>query len=369
MSKLIGSILLMLGTCVGVAVLALPIVTAGEPFYVTFFLVGECWLLMSLGAWSLFAVTKGQPVSANLLSLSSTYLGKTVRLITWAVYLLLLYALICAYLAGSSDIVQAALSRWHCPRWLATLIATVILGGIVYRGMCWVDWSNRFLMLTKLALLIALLSVIAPHMPLSTVIATKPYWPSFSHVMVIVTSLGFAIIVPSLRTYLNDDRKQLAWALFVGSFLPLLLYLVWIGAVQTVIPWYGAHGLRAMDGTAHTTTDIMNALAMVTQLAWLRPVAVVFVSLCALTAFLSVSVCLVDFLADGMPRLATSKRRWALITLTYVPPMLIVLCDPTLFVRALSWAGYCCLYILILLPVAMWVVSRWHQGERGASAQ
>ncbi len=359
MSKLIGSILLMLGTCVGVAVLALPIVTAGEPFYVTVFLVGESWLLMSLGAWALFAVTKDQPLSANLLSLSSTYLGKTVRLITWVVYLLLLYALICAYLAGSSDIVQSALSRWHCPRWLATVIATLILGGIVYRGMAWVDWSNRFLMLTKLALLVALLAVIAPHTFHSSILAVKPYWPSFSHLMVIITSLGFAIIIPSLRRYLNDDRKQLAWALAVGSFLPLVIYLVWIGAVQSVVPWYGDHGLRAMDGTAHTTTAMMTALARVTEVSWLRPVAVAFVSLSALTAFLSVSVCLVDFLADGIPSFAGENRRWALIGLTYIPPMLIVLCDPSLFVAALSWAGYFCLYILILLPIGMWVTSRW----------
>ncbi len=362
MSRLIGSILLMLGTCVGAAMLALPIVTAGQPMPIVFLMLFGCWILMSLGAWALFASTKNQPLSANLLSLSAS-LGKPVRLITWFAYLLLLYALICAYLSGSSDLVQAGLRSWHwpCPRWLATLIATVCLSALVYRGITWVDWTNRFLMGAKLLLVFGLLTVIAPHVGATHLAKTQAHWPPFSVLMVIVTAFGFAVIVPSLRQYLNDDRRKLAWALGIGSTLPLLLYCVWISLVQASVPWSGSHGLLAMGSGSHATTQLMHALQVVTHMPWLHPVAVWFVSLCALTAFLSVSVCLIDFLADGIPALALPKRRLCLIALTYLPPMFVVLLKPGLFVIALSWAGYCCLYILILLPLAMWVFSKISQ--------
>ena len=51
----IGSIYLILGTCIAAGLLAAPIATAGNTYMFTLIMLFSAWLLMSIGAWLLFA--------------------------------------------------------------------------------------------------------------------------------------------------------------------------------------------------------------------------------------------------------------------------------------------------------------------------
>ena len=80
----------------------------------------------------------------------------------------------------------------------------------------------------------------------------------------------------------------------------------------------------------------------------------VFIAICALTSFLGVSVALMDFLADG---LGLQRKGWKglwLFLLTYVPPLCVVILAPQVFTIALTYAGIFSVYILIILPLALY---------------
>ncbi len=48
--------------------------------------------------------------------------------------------------------------------------------------------------------------------------------------------------------------------------------------------------------------------------------------------------------------------------LTFVPPLLIVVIDPNIFVKALSYAGIFCIVLLVVLPLSMVLCGRyWKQ--------
>ncbi|MGD9153047.1 MAG: aromatic amino acid transport family protein [Gammaproteobacteria bacterium] len=349
--KVIGGILMILGTSIGAGMLALPVASAQAGFISSAMLLILCWLGMTIGAFLILEVVLWLPENTNLISMVKLTLGKPGKIIAWLSYLMLLYTLLCAYISGNSDILQNILHALHLniPRWVATILAVVLLGGIVYRGVCSVDIVNRGLMTGKILIYLLLVLAIAPHInPMQLVVHHSRI--TIVTVMVMITSFGFAIIVPSLRTYFKSDVKQLKTVIFVGSLIPLIFYLVWVAIVQGVLP---VTLLKHLAVSAHTTTGLAKNLAVTVNSNLMGSLIHVFTSICALTSFLGVSLCLFDFLADGLQLSKRGLHGIIVSSITFVPPMLIILLFPGAFIRALSYAGIFVIIILMLFPAVM----------------
>ena len=358
MGKQFGAIYLILGTCVAAGLLGLPVVTAEHNFAMTTLMIISAWILMTAGAWCLLQVTLQMPSGANLITMSQKTLGNTVKIITWCVYLLLLYSLICAYLAASGDLLQHLMGDIHLniPRFLATIIAALILGGIVTHGIRSVDMVNRVLMTTKIIICMLLIGSVLPfaHLKNISLSVGNTQW-SNSAWLVIICAFGYAIILPSIRDYLGNNKKQLTRVVMIGSLIPMVLYFVWIGVIQGAL---SRHGLIAMNNSAHTNSLLMTSIAALTNHPLIKSLSVVFISICSITGFLGVSLCLVDFLADGINIAKQGKNKLILATLAFLPPTIIVIVDPAIFIRALAYAGICCVYVLIGLPIVMYISLR-----------
>lgn len=366
MFKQFGSIYLILGTCIAAGMLGLPVVTAQFHFTLTSIMLISSWLLMNVGAWCLLQVNMTMPAGANFISMSEATLGKTAKLITWFVYLMLLYSLICAYLSASGDLLQVLSHHihWMISRSGATILVTVILGSIVYQGIRSVDIANRFLLSTKFIICLLLIGSVLPFVHLSQLSAGN--WAFNGNAwLVIFTSFGYANILPSICDYLHNDRKKLTRVFIIGSIIPLILYFVWIAVIQGALARFGAHGLVAMNNSANTNSMLMNAISSLTQLTIVRSISVVFISICSITGFLSVSTSLMDVLTDGLRYEKRGKHRMLVATFAFLPPMLIVILYPEIFIRALAYAGACCLYVLVALPIAMFVKQKWCKKHPG----
>lgn len=361
MGKQFGAIYLILGTCVAAGLLGLPVVTAQHNFAITTLMIISAWILMTAGAWCLLHVTLQMPSGANLITMSQKTLGSTVKIITWCVYLLLLYSLICAYLAASGDLLQHLLSDIHLniPRFLATIVAAVILGSIVTHGIRSVDMVNRVLMSTKIIICTLLIGSVIPfaHLKNLSLSVGDADWNN-SAWLVIICAFGYAIILPSIRDYVGNDKKQLTRVVMIGSLIPMVLYFVWIAVIQGAL---SRHGLIAMNNSAHTNSLLMTNIATLTNHPLIKSVSVVFISICSITGFLGVSLCLVDFLADGIKIAKQGKNKLILAIFAFLPPTIIVIVDPAIFIHALAYAGICCLYILIGLPIVMYISIRRQQ--------
>jgi tyrosine-specific transport protein len=71
------------------------------------------------------------------------------------------------------------------------------------------------------------------------------------------------------------------------------------------------------------------------------------------TSFLSVSLSLSDFLADGFNVKKQGMGNGLIFGLTFVPPILFVFFFPGAFLMGLNFAGICCFILMILLPALM----------------
>ena len=95
--RLIGGILLIVGTSIGGGMLALPMAVAAGSYPHASFLFVSVWLLMMFSALFLLEVNLWFPDGANLISMARKTLGRSAEVITWLFYLLLLYTLLSAY--------------------------------------------------------------------------------------------------------------------------------------------------------------------------------------------------------------------------------------------------------------------------------
>lgn len=352
--RFIGGILLIVGTSIGGGMLALPMATAAGGFFHSLFLFIAVWLVTVVAAFFILEVNLALPNGTNLISMARRTLGPLGQITTWVFYLLLLYALLCAYTAGGGDLVQSLLSGYglHISEAFSSFIFVVLLGSVVFHGIKLVDFTNRGLMIVKLSLYVLLVLLISPHISMPY-LKQGTYTVLFSAVFVVVTSFGYAIIIPSLRTYFQSDVKQLRRVLGIGSLVPLICYILWDAAVQGSLPTSGPEGLQHIASSAHAVSALTKTLSVTAQSLWVGEMAHFFSYVCIATSFLGVSLCLTDFLADGFQMRKRGLSRWFIIVCTFAPPWLIVSLYPNAFIAALSYAGLFCVILLLLLPGLM----------------
>ncbi|MDX2346935.1 MAG: aromatic amino acid transport family protein [Legionella sp.] len=358
-SKVIGGILLIVGTSIGGGMLALPMANAAAGLAPSSIALVFCWLVMTIGAFLMLEVNLYVPSGKHMLSMAEKTLGKPGLIVTWVSYLLLLYALLSAYISGGSDVLQGVFSliHIHLTDWQSTCLFTVCFGAIVYGGIHQVDWANRVLMFGKLGIYLLLVILISPFIQLDYWARSEPAAIP-NTLMILITSFCFAIIVPNLREYFNHNLKQLKSVILIGSLIPLFCYFAWDAVIMGTLPADGPNGLMSLTHNPHPTTSLANQLAYAVHNTVIDRFFRTFTSICMLTAFLGVALCLMSFLADGLNFNRRGKEGVALALLTFLPPMLLVLFFPGVYLNALRYAGMLCVVLLVILPALMALVGR-----------
>lgn len=353
-TKLFGGILLVIGTAIGAGMLALPIANSQTGFLYSSILLFICWFIMTSSALLILEINLWLDTNSNIISMAKTTLGPIGQIIAWVSYLVLLYALLSAYMAGGADFLDHLLAalKINIPNWSATILFTAVLSVIVYQGIRSVDYVNRGLMITKFSTLVVLLLLIIPLVS-SRHLAEGNIKYFTTSTTVAITSFGFANIIPSLRAYFHSDAVKLRKAILIGSCVPLFCYILWDLAIMGTIPRSGDNGLISMAQSGRSTSEFVTALSHILQKDSITTFARIFTSICLATSFLGVALSMTDFLADG---LQVKKEGWAnfgIYLLTFIPPLIIVLFYPGIFIKALSYAGIDCMLLLVILPVLM----------------
>ena len=348
----IGGILLVAGTTVGAGMLALPVMSSFVGFFPSLVIFILCWLVMLATAFFFldanFAV-EGEP---NLISMVHKTLGGWGKAVSWVVYLLLLYSLTAAYISASGPLFSSAIETitgWEMPTWLAPFSLPIIFGGFVYLGTLGVDVINRFLMLGLGVSYLLLVGFLPEHIE-GQLLMHVDWNPTLWVVPVVITSFGYHIIIPSLTTYMNHDRRKLRWTLFIGSLLPFVIYILWQVLILGIVPITGKMSLvEAWKEGASATAPLTQILTN----KWIKVGAHFFSFFAIVTSFLGVTLSLSDFLTDGFKIKKSWEGRLIACLLTFIPPLIFALTYQRGFIVALEYAGAFVAILLIFLPAMM----------------
>jgi tyrosine-specific transport protein len=363
--RLIGGVLLVAGTTIGAGMLALPIVTGFAGFWPSMLLFIVYWLYMTFTAFLMLEINLWMEEHTNLITMAKRTLGRGGQILSWIIYLFLLYTLTTAYLAGGGPIFIEAIETftgWQFPAWVNPFPLLIIFGFFVYQGTHSVDFVNRLLMLGLAISYVLIVVFLFPHIQASLLMHTN--WTAiWMAVSIVSTSFGFHIIIPTLTDYLHRNIKQLKLVLIIGSLIPLFVYISWELLTLGIIPLQGASGLtegyqKGLDGATLLSTYLgNNELSLLARL---------FSLFAIVTSFLGVSLSLRDFLADGLRIQKTQKGRLILYLLTFIPPLAITLIDPRAFLNALEYAGaFGVMTLLGLFPILMVWRGRYVQRRTG----
>lgn len=355
-SKIVGGVLLVVGTTIGAGMLALPIATAQLGFWGSILLLVGSWLVMTTCAFLFLEVTLWLPPNTNLISMAGATLGKSGQAIAWMVYLLLLYSILSAYIAGGGDLFHFLLSSVgiKLSSTVAAVLFTLFLGSVVYLGIRFVDYVNRGLMFGKMGSLVLLVLLIMPFVTMTNLDSGE-----FKHIVaptsITVTIVAFtcAMIIPSLRTYFGEDIKSLRKVIFLGTLIPLVCYIAWDMVIMGVIPLHGSPSLNKIMHSSSSNSDLVVALTTLLQKDSVTMLAKFFTSICMATSFLSISLCLSDFLSDGLSVAKKGKGNLLVFGATFIPPLILVSYFPNAFLKGISYAGLCCFVLMMLFPPLM----------------
>ena len=86
-SKLVGGVLLIVGTSIGGGMLALPVSTAAAGITNAIIFLFLCWLIMTTGALLILEVNLRLPAGSNMVSMAKSTLGLPGQIIAWITYL------------------------------------------------------------------------------------------------------------------------------------------------------------------------------------------------------------------------------------------------------------------------------------------
>lgn len=365
MQKIIGSILIVAGTTIGAGMLAMPIISANVGFSFIALVLIFIWFTMFYTATLLVDVYKYNSYNDGLNTLTLKYLGKPGAIVTAFCMLVLMYALVSAYITGGGEILRSnlelLLGEKLSPQ-LSAVLFSILFGGIIAFGTRLVDISTKIVFTIKLLFLCIVIGLLLPTIE----IAYLKYLPSNSipvlaSIPVIFTGFGFSVVIPSLVKYLEGNIKQLKLVFFIGSSLPLLLYLIWeltiLGNIESSIfnsiltENAGLEGLLKAIRAVHNSDIIKISFT-------------IFAAAALLTSFWGVALALFDYIKDLGKSKAHIKNPFSALLLTFIPPLLFALFYPEGFVIALGYASIPLVILALVIPMLLLQKATKQAGEK-----
>ncbi len=360
-STFIGAVLIAAGTSVGAGMLALPILTGLAGFWPAIFIYAACWIVMTYSSFLLLEVNLIMGHEANLMTLAKETLGTAGKIIAFITYIFLFYSVSVAYLAVSGSLINNLLSAiFQLPfsNWVGIILSLLIYVPALYSGTRALTNTNSLLTIGVVVSYV-LLIVFGTHYIDTRLLARYDWSYIWMGIPVIATSFTFQNVIPSLTTYLKRDLPSLKWVIILGGLIPLAVYIIWQWFVLGILQVEGPVGIRAMLIASQPATTALKALLQGSKVALYSQIF----SFCAIaTSYLGVILSLFDFLADGFKIEKTGRGKIFLCSFIFIPPVIMALLFPKIFLVALSYAGsFGCITLFVILPALMAWSSRYKQ--------
>lgn len=348
-----GGILLIGGSCIGAGMLGLPILTGMAGFFPSLIMFVIAAFFMTMTGLFLVEVNGWFSGRTNFVTMISEMLGPVGRVSCWILYLFLFYALSVAYIAGSGYHVTSFFKTQvgiAFPIWAGSTFFVIFFGWLVYLGTRSVDLVNRFLMAGKILAYLALLVTGLGFVQIQLLEEVHIQY-TLAALPILVISFGFHNMIPTLSHYLGGDIKRIRLSIVGGALFALVVYLFWQVVALGSLPIEGDNGILASYAKG---IDAAQALKDYTSSPWMGNFAQILAFFAILTSFLAQTLGLVHFLSDGLKVSHKKRENIWICLIALFPPLIFATIYPTIFYKALNFAGGICAVILFgIFPVLM----------------
>jgi tyrosine-specific transport protein len=300
------------------------------------------------------------PKDSNLITMAGRLLGNKGKVICWLVYLFLFEMIMIAHIVGGGSILNEIFPGQLLP-WQSTLIYVLLFSPIVYLGTHTVDRINILMFSGVLLSYFSFIFISYNHVNLKFL--TFHNWgKAYLALPVLLTAFTYQVIIPTLMTYMNRDVIKVRKAIIFGTSIPLIVYLVWQVMILGIIPVDGSYGLSE---AAKTGQNAVSPLKHFVQSSTVNNIARAFAFFTMTTSYIALSLAFLDFLADGLKVKKKGIRKIILCLAIFVPPLIVSLINPNIFLIALGYAGgISCAILFGLYPPLMAWIGRYQRGYK-----
>ncbi|MFU2098029.1 aromatic amino acid transport family protein [Mannheimia haemolytica] len=354
-NKILGSALMIAGTTIGAGMLAMPLTSAGMGFGATALLLVGLWALLAYTGLLFMEVYQTAPQKdVGVASLAEQYFGLIGRVLATFSLLVLLYALLAAYITGGGSLLAGVMPEMadaDMKLKISILIFTAVLGTFVVVGVKSVDGLTRVLFLGKIVAFIAVLLMMLPKAKLENLTAIPlDNLLIISAIPIFFTAFGFHVIMGTINSYLDADIGKIRKSIYIGTAIPLVAYLLWQLATHGVLRQNEFTTILTQDPTLN---GLVKATSQITGSTILGEMVRLFSVLALITSFLGVSMGIFEGVGDLLKRLNLPTNRLWLTIATFTPPILFALFYPNGFIKALGYAGLLFAFYGMILPIGL----------------
>lgn len=360
MHKKVGAILLVAGTCIGSGMIALPMVLAKLGLIPSIFLMLLIWFVMYYTSLINLELNLQAGQGLSLGELGKRFSGKAAEFIGTLSLKLLSYSLLAVFIYGGSSILQELLASkmsLHYPFEAIATCFTLVAMAVLLLSIKWVDYFNRVLFMSLLAIVVILILGLSLSVKWSNLPLLSPHYEDLSAwaalIPVVFTSFGFQVIFHTVTNYCDKNAKMLKTAFFWGSLIPAIVYILWTCSILSVV--YHDNPVfynQLVEGKAEVG-ELIQVLSGIAKWPSLQ-LLVWWISLLAIsTSVVGVGIGLFDSLKKMMSQAIPngSIRSILASVLTMGPAYLAVIYIPNAFIKVLGFAGMILAVIAIMLPV------------------
>jgi len=366
--SVLGSTALIAGTTVGAGILALPAVTLPSGIIPSTFGLIAVWLYALISGLLIAEVTlntmrqEGR-LGISLLGVVEKTLGKVGARVASSAYLFMHYALLVAYITQGGEILGNAIATFWgmqnlLPTWVGTTAFTLIFGGVMYVGReKFVEKLNSVFVGIVIVSFLGLL-LLAGGQVKSSQFLTQNWSALGSAVSVMCVAMFYQNIVPVVVTQLEGDVSKIRRSIFIGSLIPLIMFLAWNAVILASVSQDVLHS----TSTGKSFFDPLEILRAGGAGEWLGVLVSVFSEFAIVTSFIGFVYGLLDLFKDIFV-IAPGKvfTRLPLYSLVLFPPMTFGTLNPTIFFTALDYTGTFSISVLGgIIPALM----TWKQRQK-----
>ncbi len=347
MGRVFGSTCLIAGTAIGAGVLALPMVLIHLSLIQSIMLMAVIWLLAYYSALLGSELVLRAKAPLSLGALSEKYSGQGAHVLGQICFLGLCYALLSAYLSGTSSLILATKPDWDPSVILAGSAGAYFLVLVLSLGI--IDKINRILFLIMLMILIGFTGILGQSIdwtiPVLEGLQTGSVSSMLAAVPVVFTSFGFQIIFHTIGKYLDLCPIKMRRSFFWGSLIPAGAYVIWTCVSLLAISSKNPDLIELIQQKPLDVGQFMTVLGAITQSLVFTKLSWVLSILAIVTSGIGVGLGLVHTLETYLK----SRSMSALVTV--IPAYLVVSFIPGAFIKALGFAGMILVVIALLLPI------------------
>lgn len=349
--------LLVAGNTIGAGILGLPIKTGLAGILPSILCMAAMWMAMLATGWILVTrIINSHHATSDLATLFYQELGAPGKWLSTAGYLIIFYGVLVAYLTGAASILSALL-HVAVPEKAWLVIFFIVVTSITLFGVDLARKGNALIMVVLGLSFMFLLVKAGQNADVQRFTYTD--WKFVPAIIPIVAcAFTFHNVIPTVCRNLQWRAKAVWKVLAIGTFIPLVMNILWILVVIGALPLDGQNKASILTAF-HENSPATIPLSLALHSRQITTVGMVFAFTAILTSYLAVGICFMSFIRDITSSCFHNTNRVRDAALTFGPPLAIALIYPNIFLKALDVAGGVGILLVFgLLPTLVFIKNR-----------